>query len=627
MTRTHALWNAGLPRMLLLASVIVAGCSGPARQVRPGKSEVRLGKDRARLMACVIQDKGLKLAKRSTGDLAAHLAALGAAVGKVPQSGTDSWTDASGGEAATLSRITFSLGPMGPQISGEAAGLQQVAGFLGRLNQAGQGVSWRLDQARLAKGKRFRFLLRSDPELRVKVVERATDLAQAQAKGKGMAAAVKATCPAGVRAPATPPKGAGVPAWEIADVKATPLFKLGGLTVKLQGDLATATDQIVSGAGSALPEGFTGARLVVGADGARLTLLWHAPKAPAPGVVKRWLQQERQRNVSLRLPRWPWLERSPTRPPFPRGDEGWDLSAVKDLRASERATLSRQLDLWVKRRGLRRGLHALRALQYHQRVSDRIFTCLFRAIQPEWPFARDGSIVPQVVADEQRLDEQARGYSRQGAGPMAALRSFDGEQLGWQLRPPGKSDKQRARVLKHLDRCRVLQEILVDPGSERGAVTGSAEVAHPEGGRARGGAGGLAKLDAASRARQLLLGASKTEAEVATLEARAEKAAGRFPAEEGLEEVIKMVTNVARLQQLRLKLARRVPSPRSRGAVRHAVLELQLAGSRLGVIMLLDSIARSNRVLLPVFWRWEEMGQTRWGRLRLLLDLPYLAKE
>ena len=625
MTRTHALCNAGLPRTLLVLALVAAGCSGPARQVRRSGGEVRLGKERARLMACVIQDKGLKLAKRSTADLAAHLSALGAAVGKVPGSGSGSWTDNSSGEDSTVSRVTFTLGPMGPQISGEAAGLKQVSDFLGRLNQAAAGVSWRLDQARLSRGKRWRFVLRSDPELRVTVVQRATDLAQAQAKGKGLAAAVKAACPAGVTAPATPPKGKGSPAWEIADVKASPFFNRGGLTVKLQGDLATAA-QSITGEGAKLPEGFTGARLAVGDDGAKLTLLWHTPLAPAPGVVKRWLKRELQRDVKLQLPRWPWLEGAPARPPFPRGDEGWDLSAVKDLRPSERATLARQLDLWVKRQGLNRGLHALRALQYHQRVSDRIFTCLFRGIQPSWPFTKDGSIEPQVVAEEQRLDEQARGYSRSGAGPMVALRSFDGKQLSWQLRPPGKSDKRRERVLKHLDQCRVLQEIMVDPDGATGAVTGSAEVAHPEGGKARGGRGGIAKLDASSRARQLLLGAAKVEAEVATLEARADKSKGRFPTAEGLEEVIEMMTNVARLQQLRLKLARRVPSPRSRGAVRHAVLELQLAGPRLGVIMLLDSIARSNRVLLPVYWRWEEMGQTRWGTLRLLLDLPYLAK-
>jgi len=610
--------------LLLAAAVFITACAGPARQTRrPGK--VRLGKDRARIMACVIQEKGLKLARRSTSDLSAHLEALGAAVGQVPSAGSDSWTDASSGEAAAVSRVAFALGPMGPRISGEAAGLQEVAAFLGRLNEAGAGVSWRLDQARRARGKRFRFVLRSDPVLRVKVIERATDLAQTQTRGKKLAAAVKATCPKGVLAPTTPPKGKNVPAWEIADLKPSSFFQRTGLTVKLEGDLTKAVERITS-EGAGLPDGFTGARLAVGKDGARLTLIWHAPRAPAPRVVNQWLVRERQRDLSVRLPRWPWLEGALAKPPFPRGDEGWDLTTVKGLKPGERATLSRTLDLWVERRQLRRGLHALRALQYHQRVSDGLFSCLFGSIQPAWPFDRDGSIVPQVVAREQRLDEEARAYSSEGRGPMAALRSFDGRQVSWQLRPPWKPSGLRKRVLRYLSQCDVLEEIRANKVGGGGAVAGTAAVAHPEGGRARTGRRRGSKIDAATLARKLRLDASKVEADVATLKGRAEKAEGRLPTSEGLSEVLDMLTNVARLQQLRLKLARRVPTPRKKGAVRHAVLELQLAGSRLGVVMLLDSIARSDRVLLPVFWRWEEMGHTRWGRLRLLLDLPYLSK-
>ena len=312
---------------------------------------------------------------------------------------------------------------------------------------------------------------------------------------------------------------------------------------------------------------------------------------------------------------------------FPRGDEGWDLAGVTGLRKGERKQLGDVLDLWIKRRDLRRGVQAFRALSYHQKITDLIFSCLFRTIQPAWPFARDGSIRPKVVDAEQRADEQARGLSRTSRGPMAALRSFDGSRAVWRLRPGGRRLRKQ-KLNAALDQCKVFDAVQVTSGKMGGPFDGDADVAHAAGARPRGRqAAAMADLDPSSRARKLLLQAPKIRADMERLANQVKASAGRLPDAEALGDVLRTVTNTARLQQLRVKLARRVPTPRSRGQVRHALLELQVNGSRLGVIMLLDTLARSDRVLLPLYWRWEEIGQTRWGKLRLLVDLPYLPAE
>ncbi len=611
---------------LLLGAGLTAGCSGPARSIRKPSNEVRLAPRRARLMGCVIQEKGLKVAHIASAQLSAHMGALARAIGKLPGGGGGAWTDSSQADDPSISQVTFDLGPMGPRINGTARALADVADFLARLNRSSGGVTWRLDQARLLKDRRFHFQLQSDPQLSPRVVERATDLALAQTKGKDLNKAVKATCPSGFKAPPPAPAESGKLAWETATLKATPFFKLSGLTTRISTDLAGLAAKLgKEGEGAPLPEGFSGARLVVNKAGAELTLIWHDPQPPPPGAVKRWLRRARLASLAFSLPRWPWLERAPIRPPFPKGDDGWDLSGVTSLRSGERQNLTELLDLWVKQQALTQGLHAVAALGYHQKITNLVFSCLFRTIQPDWPFARDGSIRPAVVDSEQRADEEARGASRRGSGPLAALRSFDGVQLQWRLRPSApRMTKKKLQGL--LEQCRVLDSIAVTSGQQKGPYDGSAEVAHAGGGRpALSGVGAVTKQDASSRARQLLLAAEKISAEVARLTARVEKAAGRLPAAEGLGEVLRGVANTARLQQLRIKLARRLPTPRSKGQVRHAVLELQVNGSRLGIIMLLDTLARSGRILLPIYWSWQEIGQTRWGKLRLLVDLPYLV--